>query len=85
MRRIIAIAALAAASSAIAQTQQFYGADGSYRGMAIQSGPKAQQFYDADGAHAGTALKAGKNTMIYGTDGSYQGMVTNSGRIFADE
>jgi hypothetical protein len=85
MKLMITLGALLAASSALAQTQQFYGADGSYRGMAIQSGPKAQQFYDADGAHAGTALKAGKNTMIYGPGGSYQGMVTNSGRIFADE
>lgn len=73
---IITIAALVAASSAIAQPQQFYGSDGSYLGQALPSGPNARVYYDGQGTVAATGLKAGRNTMFYGSDGSYLGTAT---------
>lgn len=85
MRSIAALIAMLAASPALAQVQQFYGSDGSYRGTAMQSGPNAKQFYDASGAHAGTALRAGNNVMLYGSDGSYAGMATNSGGLLNND
>ena len=79
MKRIMIVAALVAASPALAQsTQQFYGANGDYLGTALPSGNNARQYYDAQGNHAATALKAGRNTMFYGSDGSYLGTATNT-------
>jgi hypothetical protein len=84
MRYIIIIATLITAP-AIAQTSQFYGADGSYRGTMMPSGPNARTFYDGDGNFAGTAMRAGNNVMLYGADGEYRGMATNSGALMGDE
>ena len=78
-------ATMAFTVSAQAQVQQFYGADGSYRGLAMPSGSSALQFYDGQGNHTGTALKAGNNTMLYDGQGNYAGTVTNSGQIFGNE
>jgi hypothetical protein len=79
MRAILTIAALIAASPALAQsTQQFYGANGDYLGTALPSGPNARLYYDGEGNVAATGLKAGRNTMFYGSDGSYLGTATNT-------
>jgi len=85
MRTIITIATLVAASSALAQPQQFYGSDGSYFGQAMPSGPNARAFYDGQGNYAGTAMRAGRNVMLYDSNGNYSGMMTNGGAMMGDE
>lgn len=78
MKRILIIALIVAASPALAQTQQFYGSDGSYLGTGMRSGPNARTYYDGSGNFAGTAMKAGRNMLIYDSNGNYRGIVTNT-------
>jgi hypothetical protein len=81
----IAIIATLIASPALAQTRQFYGADGSFVGQSMPSGPNARVIYDGSGNYAGTAMRAGNSAMIYDGEGNYAGMATNSGAIFGNE
>ncbi len=85
MKLIVTIAALLSVFPAMAQTRQFYSADGSYVGQSMPSGLNSRAFYDGSGNYAGQAMRAGNKAMIYGSDGSYQGMITNGSQIFGQE
>lgn len=77
MKVIIAVAILLT-TPALAQTQSYYGADGSYQGQSIQSG-NTRTYYGADGGYQGQSIRSGNTTNYYGSGGGYAGQTQNMG------
>lgn len=71
MKKIIALAVLLS-TPALAQTQTYYGADGSYQGQSIQSG-NTRTYYGPTGGYQGQSIDAGGSRTYYGPTGGYEG------------
>ena len=72
------IASLLASAPAVAQSQQFYGSDGSYQGQAIHSG-NSTQYYGPQGQYEGQSIETGNSRQYYGPQGGYQGQSIGNG------
>lgn len=80
MKKIIALAVLLS-TPALAQSQMYYGADGSYQGQSIQSG-NTRQYYGPSGGYEGQSITSGNTTQYYGPSGGYQGQTMRNGYGF---
>jgi len=78
MRKLIILLTFIS-SPALAQTAQFYGADGDYVGTMLPAGQN-NFIYGRNGDLVGSTAPAGQNTLIYDGQGNYVGAVINSGR-----
>jgi len=72
MRYAILVVAMLTASAASAQTQYYYGADGSYQGSSNRIGNQTY-YYGGNGSYQGNSQTTGNNTYYYGGNGAYQG------------
>jgi hypothetical protein len=78
MKKIIAVALLFT-TPALAQTQSYYGSDGSYQGQSIREG-NTRTYYGADGGYAGQSIDNGGGTRsYYNSDGGYAGQSVRDG------
>jgi len=82
MKKIIALAALLITpclQPALAQTQNYYGSDGSYQGQSIQNG-NTRTYYGPTGGYAGQSIDTGDGSRnYYGPTGGYQGQSIRNG------
>jgi len=77
MKIALALAALALSiSAAAAQTTQFYGPQGQYRGQAQTFPDGTTNFYGPQGQYRGNAQSYGGTTTYYGSQGQYRGSST---------
>lgn len=60
------------AGSAMAQQQNYYGANGQYLGQAQQMGNQTN-YYGSNGQYLGQAQHMGNQTNYYSSNGQYQG------------
>ncbi|MEN9393191.1 MAG: hypothetical protein RLZZ104_1534 [Pseudomonadota bacterium] len=85
MKKIITLSVMLAApclQPAIAQTQNYYGADGSYQGQSVQMG-NTRNYYGADGSYQGQGVDMGGGTRnYYGSTGGYLGQSQRNGYQF---
>lgn len=78
MKKIIALTLLLT-SPALAQTQSYYGADGSYQGQSIQNG-NTRTYYGPTGGYAGQSVDDGMGTRSYYDGyGGYAGQSVRDG------
>ncbi len=59
-----------------AQSQMYYGADGSYQGQSVTNG-NSTQYYGANGSYQGQSYNNGYTTQYYNSNGSYGGQYRN--------
>jgi len=85
MKKIIALAALLITpclQPALAQTQNYYGADGSYQGQSVQMG-NTRNYYGPTGGYQGQSVDTGGgSTNYYGSTGGYVGQSQRNGYQF---
>ena len=61
--------------SALAQQQNYYGANGQYLGQTQQMGNQTN-YYGSNGQYLGQAQQMGNQTNYYSSNGQYQGQRT---------
>lgn len=75
MRKVLLLTLLAS-TTALAQTQYYYGPQGQSLGTATQSG-NTTYYYGPEGQSQGTATQSGNTTYYYGPQGQSQGQTIN--------
>ena len=75
MKKLLVAAFALTATTASAQMQSYYGANGAYQGSSNRIGNQTY-YYGSNGSYQGNSSNVGNNTYYYGSNGAYQGSRT---------